>query len=86
MKFTVIWKPSAERELAQIWDSADANDRRDITIASNAIDHQLAESAERAGESRGGNDRIHFEPPLGIRFRVSVADRMVVVLNVWRTQ
>ena len=84
MKFTVLWKPSAEQELAQIWETA--NDRRDITMASNAIDHQLAESAERAGESRGDNDRIHFERPLGIRFRVSAADRMVLVLNVWRTE
>ncbi len=32
MKFTVLWKPSAEQELAQIWESA--NDRRDITMAS----------------------------------------------------
>ena len=84
MKFTVIWIPSAERELAQLWESAD--DRRDITLASNAIDRRLAESADRAGESRDGDDRIDFERPLGIRFRVSLADRKVLVLNVWRTE
>ena len=35
MKFTVIWQPSAEQELAQLWE--DAADRRDITMASDAI-------------------------------------------------
>ena len=84
MKFTVIWKPSAEQELAQLWE--DADDRCDISMASDAIDRRLAESADRAGESRDGDDRIDFERPLGIRFRVSLADRKVLVLNVWRTE
>ncbi len=84
MKFTVIWKPSAEQELARIWDSA--NDRREIKFAANAIDRQLAAFADRIGESREGTDRIHFERPLGIRFRVSLTDRIVLVLNVWRTE
>lgn len=83
MKFTVIWNPSAEHELAQIWE--DASNRRDVTLAANVLDRRLAESADRAGESREGNDRIEFERPLGIRFRVSLADCLVLVLNVWRT-
>ena len=84
MKFTVIWNPSAERELARLWEAAD--DRRDITLASNAIDRRLAEAADLAGESRDDDDRIDFERPLGIRFRVSLDDRKVLVLNVWRTE
>lgn len=84
MKFTVIWKPSAEQELARLWDAA--QDRRAVTLAANAIDNQLRLSADRAGESRGGQDRIVFERPLGVRYRVSTADRMVLVLNIWPTE
>jgi hypothetical protein len=34
------------------------------------------------GESRGGAERIAFEPPLRILFRVSEPDRRVEVLDV----
>ena len=80
MKFTVVWKPSAELELAQFWEAA--HDRQAITTAANAIDRRLAQSANWAGESREGDDRILFERPLAVTYRVSQADRMVVVLHL----
>jgi hypothetical protein len=82
MKYTVVWKPVAERELAALWNAA--VDRRTITDAANALDKMLQVDAEEVGESRSGGTRIAFAPPLGVRFVVQEQDRMVVVFAVWR--
>ncbi len=78
MKFTVVWKPAAELELAQAWEAS--QDRRAVSAAANVIDQQLARLPGHSGESREGDDRIIFERPLSVTYRVSVADRLVVVL------
>ena len=50
MKFTVIWKPSAEQELAQLWE--DADDRRDITMRCRRVRTRLAKSVRTTAGSR----------------------------------
>ena len=42
MRFTVIWKPRGEADLADLWN--EATNRADITRAANAIDLQLRTS------------------------------------------
>jgi hypothetical protein len=37
------------------------------------------------GESRAGNLRVAFVPPLGIDFKVFPEDRLVHVVTVWKT-
>lgn len=81
MKYTVLWTPAAEQELAAIW--MDAPDRAAVTSAASSIDALLAENADRQGESRHGNLRIIFAPPLGVEFDVLEEDRIVYVLAVW---
>ena len=81
MSFTVVWKPEAERRLATIW--TDAIERDAVTRAADVIDRALKNHPESLGESRNNGRRIHHEPPLGVIFRVSSADRMVTVLTVW---
>jgi hypothetical protein len=83
MKFTVVWKPAAERHLMEIWMRAD--DRDAVTKAADAIDAALARNADRQGESREEETRVTFFAPLGIDFEVSLDDRQVRVLSVWRT-
>jgi hypothetical protein len=39
MKYTVVWVPSAEQELAALWIAA--ADRREVTQAANDIDQRL---------------------------------------------
>ncbi len=78
MRFTVLWAPSAERWLAQLW--LDAEDRSSVRDAADRLDAALADSL---GESRSGNARIAFAPPLGIEFQVLEEDRIVYVLAVW---
>ena len=81
MRFTVVWGGSAERQLAQLW--LDAEDRGVVRDAADRLDAALAERAGSLGESRSGNVRIAFAPPLAIEFEVFGEDRKVHVLAVW---
>jgi plasmid stabilization system protein ParE len=82
MKFTVIWSPDAENDLAEIWLAA--NDRPDVTAAGDRIDALLQEDAHLHGESRRDRCRILFVSPLAIDFEVIAEDRVARVLTVWR--
>jgi hypothetical protein len=83
MKYTVVWKPAAERHLMEIWMRAD--DRDAVARAADGLDAALARDADQQGESREDGVRVTFATPLGIDFEVSPADRQVRVLAVWRT-
>jgi plasmid stabilization system protein ParE len=80
MRFTVIWRPDALDELANAW--TEAANRNAVTEASERIDQLLTNDPMDAGESRFGKNRIVFEPPLAVIFRVNEGDRMVFVLSV----
>jgi plasmid stabilization system protein ParE len=82
MKYTVIWRPDAEDELAELWLAGP--DRTEIAQAADQIDVVLGQNPLTAGESRGGGERVFFERPLGVVYRVSQDDRTVVVWAVWR--
>ncbi len=84
MRYTVLWSPDAENDLAAIW--LDANDRTAVTAAGNQIDALLHQDAHLQGESRHGRLRILFIPPLAIDFEVIHDDRIARVLTVWRSQ
>ena len=81
MRYTVIWAPSAEEDLAGMW--MEAPDRRDISDVANRIDALLAARPESLGESRDENVRVAFEWPLGVEFEVLPHDRIVYVLSIW---
>lgn len=82
MRFTVTWLPSADAELAQIW--IDSSDRKLVTLAAKEIERQLSNDPLNIGESRGGNERIVIERPLGVLVEVLEDDRLAKVLHVWR--
>jgi hypothetical protein len=84
MSYTVVWKPEAERRLAQLW--LDAADRNAVTQAAHQIDQRLRIGPEDAGESRPGGRRLLLVSPLGVLFRVIPQDRLVRVLTVWQFQ
>lgn len=81
MKFTVLWTPSAERDLAEAWITAE--DRGAITSAAATIDTLLRSNPHAQGESREGSLRIAFIAPLGIDFEILEDDRIVYVLAAW---
>ena len=82
MKYSVIWRPTAERKLASIWTTAD--DRESVTQAADAIDALLRVSPLDVGESRVSNIRILAVSPLSVYYDVHEGDRLVAVWAVWR--
>jgi len=81
MKYTVVWKPEAERRLAELW--MESADQEKLADAANLLERELAVVPESLGEERDEDTRIVIAPPLGIHFRVHSEDRQVVVLTVW---
>ena len=80
MGFTVVWRPSAEAQLAQIW--LEASDRLSVTNAANAIDQELHHSPRTIGESRSEGRRVVIIRPLAVYFGIDDEDRIVRVLSV----
>ncbi len=84
MKYTVVWIESAQDELADLWNRA-AN-RQDIADASNTIDNLLRFNPYTYSESREGDLRIMFVPPLAVLFQISDSDCLVTVRAVWQPE
>ncbi len=84
MRYTVLWRPSAEQDLAEIW--MKAADRQAVASAADRIDRLLAQDPVSQGESRSGDIRVLLVEPLGVYFDVEADDRRVWVFAVWRCQ
>ncbi len=82
MKYTVLWTPQAERQLAALW--MDAKHRDAITRAAHQIDALLSFDAHDAGESRFAGQRIVIAAPLGVLFVVNPQDCLAQVVDVWQ--
>ena len=84
MNWTVLYRPSAQDQLASIW--LNAPDRQSVADAADEIDRILANKPLDAGESRGGNSRILIEQPLTVLYDVFAEDALVQVFSVfyWR--
>jgi plasmid stabilization system protein ParE len=80
MRFTVVWHPSAERELAEIW--LRAVDRAAVSDAANTIDRLLTSDPLAHGEEFYG-ERLFVVLPLAVTYTVSEHDRIVQILQVW---
>ena len=82
MKYTVCWRPSAERKLTEIWHRS--SDKFAVTKASNEIDRLLKTMPHDVGESRGGTARYLSLSPLAIYYGINDDDRTVDVRVVFR--
>ena len=82
MSYQVIWTTKAERELTDMW--LRGEDRRSVSAAARAVDRQLRLSPLDVGESRHADARVFLAHPLGVTYRVSQEQRLVLVINVWR--
>ena len=80
MRYTVVWKPAAESQLAAIWNSSSL--RSAVTNAADSIDRALQNDPVLRGESYTRTTRILIEWPLVITYRVFEPDRLVRVLSV----
>jgi hypothetical protein len=82
MSWTVVWKPAAERTLAQLW--LDSPQRSAIAHAADEIDARLRHDPLAQGESRRGNRSVMFVSPLAVHYEVLPDDCLVRVLKVLR--
>jgi hypothetical protein len=78
----VVWKRIALDQLAAIW--VKATDQNAVTVASHAVDQALATDPANQGESRPHHQRVMFQSPLGVRFRINEKTRTVRVLACWQ--
>jgi len=81
MKWTVIYRPSAQDQLADIWLSAP--DPQAVAEAAGAIDRILASNPLDASESRGGNSRTIIQRPLTVLYDVYQDDALAEVFAVY---
>jgi hypothetical protein len=82
VRYTVLWKPEAERRLAELW--LNAVDRNAVTQAANEIDRRLQTNPDQEGESRSDGRRLLLVNPLAVLFEVVPDDRIVYGLTVWQ--
>jgi hypothetical protein len=61
MKYTVVWKPEAERRLTELW--LEAVDPEGLANAANLIERELALVPASVGEQREGGERVVMVPP-----------------------
>jgi mRNA-degrading endonuclease RelE of RelBE toxin-antitoxin system len=84
MRWTVVWKKSAQRKLAELW--LDSPEREAVRSAADSVDHELKNDADRKGRVAFGH-RVLAMPPLAIVYKVSVDDRLATVVDVsWLDQ
>jgi hypothetical protein len=83
MRYRVLWTPSAEQELADIW--LNATDRGAVTSASHTINRLLTWNPDTRGTLRFDTVRTLTVPPIGVDFEVVDQDLIVWVLSDWDT-
>jgi hypothetical protein len=81
--FNVRWKRSARDELANLWLQADSAMRHALTAATHQLDQKLRSDPISASESRGADDRVQFEFPLGVSFEIDQQRSEVRILHTW---
>lgn len=81
MRYTVLWTPAAEQDLAEVW--LHAADRVAVTAAADMLDQLLAQNPDQQGEDCFDTVRTLVVPPLGVDFEVVAMDRIVYVLTAW---
>ena len=84
MNYTVYWRQVAENKLADMW--VNDPDRAEIAGAADAIDELLQIDPLNQGESRDGNTRIFFYPPLVVLYLVDSENHWVYVLTIGRSK
>lgn len=80
MKYTVVWKRSADDTLIELW--MNATDRDAISRAVRQIETQLRVAPLDVGESREENYRILCILPVVVAYRISQEDCLVTVVQI----
>jgi hypothetical protein len=76
MSYDVDWD-AVEDDLARVW--MNAPDRDALSASIHRIDKQLERDPGACGESRGPNERLVFQGPAGVLFRIEEPNRVVIL-------
>jgi len=82
MMYRVHWLQSALDDLARLWKQADASQRPAIADATKTIVERLCTTPFAEGESRSGQRRIAFFPPLAVSYQIELDRQTVAVLHI----
>jgi len=82
--YRVIWTEKALGHLARAWAQANSNLQKSIATAVHIIDQKLQTDPFNESESRSGDARRLFVPPLGVMIEVDEEKRNVRVVAAWR--
>jgi hypothetical protein len=80
MKYTVVYSPFADYQLADLW--LRAANQQQMTDAANPLDVLLRHDPEKLGKLRPNGWRVLVFPPLVVTFDVSLDDRKETVSSV----
>lgn len=80
MSLRVIWVPRAEDQLAAAWVAGP--DRQAVFDAADEAERRIVADPHGAGESRDSDERILFESPLVVRWRVAPSVGCVFIVSV----
>jgi hypothetical protein len=83
MNWTVVYLPSAEDELAELW--LRSSDRTTFSSAANAIERKLRSDPLKGGEQLTSLTRVIIQRPVAMLYDVSDADRLVTVWAVLKS-
>ena len=82
--FTLQWTHRALVLLGSLWVEADEWDRQEIRSALHDLIVELTDRPHTVGESRAGNERVFYVPPLGVNYHVILDDQVVEIGRIWR--
>jgi mRNA-degrading endonuclease RelE of RelBE toxin-antitoxin system len=80
MKWTVVYLPSADSDLADIW--MDSSNRQAVSDAADIIGTELSRRPLDVGESREGKMRLIIQLPLIVFYDVVPDDLKVTVWHI----
>jgi len=80
MKYTVVYSPFADYQLADLW--LRAANQQEVADAANRLEMLLRHDPDQLGKHRPSGWRVLVFPPLIVTFDVSPDDRKVTVLSI----
>jgi hypothetical protein len=82
MRYTLLWRPIAERQLIDLWSNFPA-ERSDLTRAVDEVERLLRDDPSVKGRPFGVS-RVLIKPPIIVLFSVDEGDKKVKIMWIKR--
>jgi hypothetical protein len=81
VRFRVIFRPQADRDLVDLW--LESDNQQAMTTAVDRLVQKLESNPLQVGESRRAMRRIALDWPVGIEFEVDESNGVVQIYRFW---